>query len=438
MKPSSEICSPWAGQAEQARRPEALGLSGPGHRLRSRWGNVHVAAGSEAKGCSVVVLVAWLTVLSLLSFSPVEAGGERRGAGPSGAAENGRVRVLIAESRGGVQVTPAGRSIVTIEPQGSGLQVDGVQTRSPWTSGGGDDVTTVDGLRVRGRVAVLRTGSGLMVVNDVPLDSYLAGTLGNEMYSNWHREALRAQAVVSRTYALHRAAKADRGAAFDLTAGTASQVYRGVESESEPVWSAVRATRGEILTSKGGPILAVFHSASGGRTAGSEEVWGEARSYLQSRKVEDEDDSPDTYWRAALSRTTLRRALQALGRPVGEIEDLEVTKRSKSGRVLEIRVVGSEGGVALTGRDLRQALGGSTLKSTLFEIQRSDDGFVIVGSGRGHGVGMSQWGARAMASRGAMYPEILEHFFPGALLEGAVLEESSDVSDTTVRVGGER
>ncbi|MFP8874748.1 MAG: SpoIID/LytB domain-containing protein, partial [Myxococcota bacterium] len=174
------------------------------------------------------------------------------------------------------------------------------------------------------------------------------------------------------------------------------------------------------------------------RTASSEEVWGEGLSYLESRAVENEDDSPDTYWQAALSRTTLRRALEALGRPVGKIKDLEVTQRSKSGRVLEIRVEGSEHEVELTGRDLRQALGGSTLKSTLFEIRRTDEGFVIAGSGRGHGVGMSQWGARAMASRGATYQEILEHFFPGTHLERIALEESSDISKAAARDGGAR
>ena len=327
------------------------------------------------------------------------------------------VRVLISQSKGSVRVRPEGEAAITVAPWGAGLRVGRTETKSPWIVGGPKGFTQVGRVRLRGRVEVRRTTSGLIVVNQVPLESYLAGTLGNEMYSNWHPEALRAQAVVSRTYALYRAAKGDPDSAFDLTAGTSSQVYRGVGTESEPVWAAVRDTQGEILTWGGDPILAAFHSASGGHTATSEEVWGEALNYLASREVEDEDDSPDTYWRSPLSRTTLGRALEALGKPVGEVESLEVAKRSESGRVLEIRIEGSEREALLTGRDLRRALGGSTLKSTLFEIRKDDEGFIIVGSGRGHGVGMSQWGARAMALRGATYQEILEHFFPGTRLD---------------------
>ena len=438
MKPSNEISRPGPGRLERARVPNSSGLRRSQGRVWVECDSAGRAAGSAARRGSIVVLVAWLAMVSLVSLFSMEAAGERRGAGWPSPVENGRVRVLIAESNGSVRVTPAGRPPVTIQPWGSGLRVDGVETRSPWRLGGHEDGTTVETLRVRGRVEVLRTASGLIVVNDVSIDNYLAGTLGNEMYSNWHPEALRAQAVVSRTYALYRAAERDPRAAFDLTAGTGSQVYRGVKTETETVWAAVRDTRGEILTSKGVAILAVFHSAAGGRTASSEEVWGEGLSYLESRAVENEDDSPDTYWQAALSRTTLRRALEALGRPVGKIKDLKVTKRSKSGRVLEIRVEGSERGVEFTGRDLRQALGGSTRKSTLFEIRRTDEGFVIAGSGRGHGVGMSQWGARAMASRGATYQEILEHFFPGTHLERIALEESSDISKAAARDGGAR
>ncbi len=185
---------------------------------------------------------------------------------------------------------------------------------------------------------------------------------------------------------------------------------------------AVAATRGEVLTWRGEPILAAFHSASGGRTASASEVWGQELPYLRSLPVPHEEDSPDTYWRARVTGTTLGRALAPLGRQLGAIRQVSVVDRSESGRVRSVRLSGTEGSGAISGRALRTALGEGVLRSTLFEIRtareaRSEDvEFIFVGSGHGHGVGLSQWGAEAMARRGASYREILAAFYPGARL----------------------
>jgi stage II sporulation protein D len=273
---------------------------------------------------------------------------------------------------------------------------------------------------VRGVLEIVALGAGkLAVVNEVPLESYLAGTLGREMYGSWSSAALRAQAVASRTYAVEQI-NSSRSQQWHMRADTQSQVYGGVAAESASVSAAVEATRGEILTHRGRPILAVFHSSAGGRTASAEEVWGERREYLISVPVEDEWESPDTYWRATVSGTTLGRAVAAAAesvagaRDVGVIQRAEVIERTGSGRAARVRLHGERGPVTLTGRSLRSALGESTLRSTLFELHESDGRFVFVGSGRGHGVGMSQWGARAMARRGIGYREILRTFYPGA------------------------
>jgi len=245
-------------------------------------------------------------------------------------------------------------------------------------------------------------------------EQYVEGAIAGEMPVGWAPEALRAQAVVSRTYALHQRA-ARRRLAWDVEAGTASQVYVGLAAP-EPARRAAGDTRCEVLTHAGEPILAAFHSASGGRTATAGEVWGRDLTYLVSLEVPGEDDSPDTYWRAAISRPTLGRALGAAGHPVGTIDDVRIEERSSSGRVRWIRFRGERGEVRLSGRQLRRALGEGTLRSTLFELRSHDDGFVFVGSGRGHGVGMSQWGARSLAEQGATYGEILARFYPGTTL----------------------
>jgi stage II sporulation protein D len=138
--------------------------------------------------------------------------------------------------------------------------------------------------------------------------------------------------------------------------------------------------------------------------------------YLVSRPVPDEEDSPDTYWRASVSGTTLGRALIPLGLRLGAVRQVRVEERSASGRVLRVRLQGRDGSGSVEARALRSALGPSVVRSTLFEIRESENGFIFVGSGHGHGVGMSQWGAQAMAKRGASYREILEWFYPGTTL----------------------
>jgi stage II sporulation protein D len=181
----------------------------------------------------------------------------------------------------------------------------------------------------------------------------------------------------------------------------------------------VRATRGEYLAYRSAPILAVFHSSSGGRTAAADEVWGEALPYLVSVPVENEEDSPDTYWRASVSGTTLGRALAPAGIEVGAVREIRVIERTPSGRAARLQVRGKKGSAVIEARALRTALGAAVIRSTLFEIKPSDDGFLIVGSGHGHGVGMSQWGAQAMAQGGSRYRKILATFYPGTrVMEG--------------------
>ena len=320
------------------------------------------------------------------------------------------LRVLLFETRGATQVAGA-----RVAPDGNGLRIDGRRVGKRWVAPG-PGPHRAGSQWVRGSVAVERRGAGLRVINRVPLETYVAGTLGSEIYSAWNPDTLRAQAVVTRTYALYQRAR-NNAAGFDLEADTSSQVYGGMRAENPAVARAVADTRSEVLTFDGQPILAAFHSASGGRTASAEEVWGEALPYLRSVDVEGEEDSPDTYWRVRYSRTQLARALDPLGLSLGSVRDVRVTARTGSGRVERVVLTGTGGSGHVNGRALRSALGDSVVRSTLFEVRRIGDDIVFVGSGHGHGVGMSQWGAQAMAERGADYRQILAAFFPGTRLE---------------------
>lgn len=343
----------------------------------------------------------WLP-LALLLLPLVPGAARAGGADPA-------IRVLLLESRDPIAV-----GATRIRPTPGGLFSGGRPVGAVWRAPG-PGPHAVGGLQVRGSVEVLATGQGLRVVNHVGLEDYVAGTLGREIYPRWQLETLKAQAVATRTYALHRLART-RSGAFDLGADTRDQVYGGAGAETPRIRAAVDATRGQVLTWQGRPILSAFHAASGGRTASAEEVWGRPLPYLTSLPVQGEEDSPDTYWRASITGTTLRRALAPLGVRLGAIRQLRVIDRSASGRAQRVRVVGTEGSAELSGRELRDALGPQTIRSTLFDVRSKGGEFVFAGSGHGHGVGMSQWGAEAMARRGADYREILAAFYPGTTL----------------------
>jgi stage II sporulation protein D len=299
------------------------------------------------------------------------------------------LRVLMLESRAPVQVGG-----LLLAPGRAGLLAAGKPIGGVWRSHG-DGPHRVGPLRVRGEVEVRRTDDGLRVVNRVGLEDYVAATLGKEIYADWHIETQKAQAVLARTFALHRRNAGRDG--FDLRAGVSDQVYGGVDGET-------RIAR------------AAYHSSSGGRSASAAEVWGKPVPYLESRQVEDEDVSPDTYWRARFTGTTLGRALDPLGLHLGRVTEVRVEERTASGRVRKVELLGTTGRKVLDGRALRDALGNGVVRSTLFEVRAAEDLFTFVGSGHGHGVGMSQWGAEAMARRGADYREILAAFFPGTEL----------------------
>lgn len=242
----------------------------------------------------------------------------------------------------------------------------------------------------------------------VPLERYVESAVASETFADWPPAALRAQAVVARTYALYERARSARRP-YDVESTVLSQRY-GVATVAESVRRSARATRGEYLVHGDAPILAVFHSAGGGRTATSEEVWGEALPYLRSVESPD-DEAPDFFWSYAIPKADFFAALRSSGvsTPEGPVE---VTRRSPSGRVLILRA----GEAVLSGRDVRDLLGGRALRSTLFDVRVEDDSLRFLGSGSGHGVGMSQWGARELARRGWSYRQILAHYYPGTSL----------------------
>jgi len=304
-----------------------------------------------------------------------------------------------------------------------------------------DDPVEVNGRSYRGLVQVLRAAGGITVVNRLPMELYLQGVVSAEMgrRSLAEHEALRAQAVVSRTYA-HRNLRRWKAQGFDVYASVSDQVYGGLAAETPEGREAVRSTRGWVLTWGGAPIDAFFYSTCGGRTAEGTEVFRAAnRAYLRS--VADVDERGIAYcaispryrwreeWTAGALLATLRRTLpEVSGTPaarVTAVRDVRVAYRTASGRVGELAVGLPGEEVRIDAPRVRNVLRtpkGELLRSSAFDLTVTSAGHAVTrlvadGGGAGHGVGFCQWGAVGRSRAGHDYQRILAAYYPGARLD---------------------
>jgi len=365
-------------------------------------------------------------------------------AGPAGLSVSDPSGARLAEIPAGEpwHVTAASTGVVVLSPGGAGSSPsEVVEIASPDSNA----LVQVNGRPYRGTITALRDGTGVSVVDRLPMEAYLAGVVSAEMgrRSLVEQEALRAQAIVSRTYALRNLRRwAARG--FDLYASVADQAYGGAASETPEGRAAVESTRGRILAYGGAPIDAFFYSTCGGRTADGTEVFRAAdRPYLRS--VADVADDGTAYcsisprfrwheeWTGEALRATLQRTLPALaaatGAPVptdlSEVRDIRVTYRTPSGRVGQLAIGLRGGDVLVDGPNVRQVLrpvSGELLRSSTFTLQVSGAGRGVTrlsadGAGAGHGVGFCQWGAVGRSRAGQDHERILAEYYPGAVLE---------------------
>lgn len=407
----------------------------------------------------------------------------------------GTVRVADAGGRTVLELRPGDRLTLRPGPDGSGFEAS-LQTAAgaasspqvlplaelwltPRREGGNEALTLLQERAYRGRLQLTSRDGGLRAINHVSLETYLSSVVGSEMPASWPLDALSAQAVAARTYAL---AQRRPDAPFDLKATVASQVYGGVATETPSTRAAVERTRGQVLMHGGTLINAVFHSSSGGSTENSGEIWSRQLPYLVS--VPDYDQtSPVFRWEKSFEPLQLRSAF----RETDGVQAIEVLQTSSTGRIRRARILGPAGSLEISGAELRQRLG---LRSTLasFRLQSlpaaatpdappaagiggslrrllasprpappplpagdwadpasgapmaavpssgepsspvtsaaaaaaapppSLPVLLVSGRGFGHGVGMSQWGALAMAQQGRDYRQILSHYYRGAEL----------------------
>ncbi len=283
-----------------------------------------------------------------------------------GTAPSRPVRVLLKASVSSVQVRGASRAgsrsmrpsrTYTISGSGGGIRISRVGTFSgPVKLSRPGRVLRLVGTGLYRGALEVRPGAsgGVTVVNSLPIDEYVRGVVAGEMPSSWSMEALKAQAVAARTYAL--ATRKTEGV-FDLFPDTRSQVYRGVAGETARTDAAVAATSNDVVTHDGVPIVTYYFSTSGGRTENVELSFLGAvpKPYLKSVEDPYDDLSPKHRWRLRFSPATMQRRLGSLVR--GRYRKIKVLRRGNSPRIIRARVYGSRGTRIATGPQLRARLG---------------------------------------------------------------------------------
>ncbi|WP_460596729.1 SpoIID/LytB domain-containing protein [Geomonas sp. Red276] len=318
--------------------------------------------------------------------------------------------VLLTDTRGEplriempIEVRRAGSRITA-----NGVTISGLVASAPVR-------IDVNGKGYRGIVEVTSGDRGLLVVNELPIEDYLIGLINCEISSSWPLEAVKAQAVIARSYAVYQK-NTRRGAPYQLESSVMDQVYEGCDIEDSRAARAVLETAGEVLTYDDKVIQAFYHSNCGGHTENSKNVWGMSLPYLRGVPCRYCLDANPMRWDLKLPLKKVEVALRAAGYQVGGVRDIRVQSRNESGRVQELTVSGSRGRVAVSGVAFRKAIGYGVVKSTNFEIRMAGDEALISGTGSGHGVGLCQWGAKQRAADGFDYQEILSYYYPGVKL----------------------
>lgn len=285
----------------------------------------------------------------------------------------------------------------------------------------------------------------ISAINLLPIEDYLLSVVPSEVPRSWPAEALKAQAVAARSYAYANLNK-NQKLGFDVRDTVDDQVYLGVQSESEETNRACAETRGIVLKHNGKVISAFFHSTSGGTTEVSESVWGKPLPFLKA-VYDYDDESPHFNWQREVKLPTLTNLLQqqpSLSQSQSgpllsdgssrseKVLALLVVSRypGEAKRVKNLMVVGESRIRLLSGAEARRLF---NLPSTQFSVYQNVDAFIFGGRGFGHGLGLSQWGAKALADRGYNAAQILSYYYkdvtieslPGTSLLDGLRQESS-------------
>lgn len=269
--------------------------------------------------------------------------------------------------------------------------------------------------RYRGYIDILlMPDKKLTVINQLELEDYIRGVLYHEVSNRWPMEALKAQAVAARSYAVYQM-KANVSRDYDVTNDIYSQVYGGRTGERYRTNIAVLETAGEVLVYQGKILPSYFFATCGGRTENAKELWprhempplkGVACIYCR--------ESPHYFWKKNLQLKDIQEKLIAKGQKIGLIQDIAILSRNASDRIEKVQITDRTGKqITMLGKDFREAVGPNIIRSNNYYVVMHGYYVDFFGKGWGHGVGMCQWGAQGMSSLGFNYEQILQFYYPG-------------------------
>jgi len=336
---------------------------------------------------------------------------------------------------------PSGFSQFTVSTAPGGLNIHGtlVQGRRISIMPGNPYVFDLNGKRYRGNLTFLISPDGgtFELINEVPLEAYLAGVIGSEMPSYWEPEALKAQAIAARTYCLDTKMRYGINRTWDVSPTQAHQVYSGISAETAQIWEIVNATRGKVLMCRDGSgaesVFPTYYSSTcGGHTEDGSNVFGESWSALKGvpcpycREIAPAEKYqwPGVSYDLAEASRLIFEKYPSL-RNLGEITEVTPSRQSQYDngqfvRVLHVKLTGKSGQTGfLKAQDLRLTLdpSGQKIRSTACFIQVEGRTLRFVGGrGWGHGVGMCQCGAQGMARKGFTAEQILGYYYPGSVI----------------------
>ena len=308
----------------------------------------------------------------------------------------------VARATGGLKVGGPVREPVVRILLASGNNIPAAQQLDAW-------YFSWNGRTYRGAFALVSlSGNKQGLIDFVPLDSYLYGVVSAEVSPAWPSEAQKAQAILARTYVTTKL-RPDKP--YDVVATDSDQHYGGIQSESVEGRAAVDATAGRLVIYAKAPAQVAYSSCCGGRTADPAEVWRSSVPYLRSFADPHCAGTPEYRWDERVSYDAVRSSLD-LPR-AGSLRAVELRHVGPSGRPKELAFTGSSATVEVETSAFRAAAGLKAVRSTFLRgVTPAGDDLIVAGNGRGHGVGMCQWGARAMAAGGASAADIIAFYFP--------------------------
>ncbi len=280
----------------------------------------------------------------------------------------------------------------------------------------GCDQTRVKGVRQRNKLKsepdiVVKLNNGQD--KNLKFEEYITGVVAGEMKQGWPENAYAAQAIIARTFALMYMNENNT----NVISGSYkyAQEYKP-ENITAELTEAVKKTRGEVVVYKDDYIKGWFHSSAAGQTTSAKvglDFQDAEPPYITSVDSPDDQAPADIKkWSSSFTVSEINEALKKTGNSIGGLNNIEIVSKDKTGRVIDFKFTGSSGSAIVKAANFRNQLDPKSLKSTkISEISKTEQGYRFVGSGFGHGVGMSQWGAYAFAKQGKSSEEIVNHYF---------------------------